>query len=222
MSPGKSEREKFPLTFLLEFSYDHNYQQFVKNNNQKQLDYANDALEPRFCPTDLKLISCFLKPKFNTRKKNSGKGWFYEKLDVYDYSPNDLTKEYESCDNKWYFLTLRERKHLSGNRSHRQTRNLDALDPIKPIGSRGQYKHKYKMADWVLCKIYKKEANINVADQVQNTRNQDEPSLSRRRLSVNKENNVHVGSSQTLPSTSINTSTHSETMQPMPMFCVSL
>ncbi|GKE73192.1 hypothetical protein Tco_1535233, partial [Tanacetum coccineum] len=70
---------------------DHNYQQIVKHNNQKQHDYANDTLEPRnrFCLTDLRLISCFLKPKFNTGKKNSGKGWFYEKLDVYDYSPND-------------------------------------------------------------------------------------------------------------------------------------
>ncbi|GJZ60057.1 hypothetical protein Tco_0615873 [Tanacetum coccineum] len=78
-----------------------------------------------------------------------------------------------------------------------------------------------KMADWVLYKIYKKEANINVADQNQNTRNQDEPSPSRRRLSVNQEHNVHVGSSQTLPSTSI-TSIHSNTMQPMPMFCSSI
>ncbi|GJY23685.1 NAC domain-containing protein [Tanacetum coccineum] len=244
---------------------DHNYQQIVKNNNQKLLDYANDALEPhnRFCPTDLVLISCFLKPKFKTGKKNSGKGWFYEKLNVYDYNPDDLTEEYESCDNKWYFLTLRERKHLSGKRSHRQTRNLGTWKatgkdttvcdhvtqrvlgrkrclvfhdknkcktpwlmheytfnyPIKPIGSRGQYKHKNEMDDWVLCKIYKKEANIHVADQLQNTRNQDEPSPSRRRLSVNLENNVHVGSSQTLPSTSVNTSTHSETKQPMPMFC---
>nr|GEW62960.1 hypothetical protein [Tanacetum cinerariifolium] len=75
------------------------------------------------------------------------------------------------------------------------------------------------MADWVLCKIYKKEVNIHMAHQLQNTRNQDEPSPSRIRLSVNLESNVHVGSSQTLPSTSINTSTHSETMQPMPMFC---
>lgn len=95
-----------------------------------------------------------------------------------------------------------------------------------------------QMANWVLCKIYKKEtnnqnANINMADQVQNMRNPDESSPTRRKQSVDQENNhsgtnvqteipvwfmltwkqwsdlnnAHVGSSQTLPSTSINTST---------------
>ncbi|PWA99510.1 NAC domain-containing protein [Artemisia annua] len=184
---------------------DHN-QQNLKNNNQKQHDNnaADDTLKPcnRFCPTDLGLIACFLKPKFKiTGKKNSGKGWFYKKVNVYDYSPDDLTEEYESCDNKWYFLKSRERKHLSGKRSHQQTRNIGTWkatrkdtsvcddvteqvlgrkrclvyldknkrktpwlmheytlnDPIIPFGSRGQYNNKNKMADWVLCKIYKKE-----------------------------------------------------------------
>ncbi|PWA50489.1 NAC domain-containing protein [Artemisia annua] len=187
-------------------------------------------------------FSCFLKPKFKiTGKKNSGKGWFYKKVNVYDYSPDDLTEEYESCDNKWYFLTSRERKHLSGKLSHQQTRNIGTWkatrkdtsvcddvtervlgrkrclvyldknkrktpwlmheytlnDPIIPFGSRGQYNHKNKMTDWVLCKIYKKETknqnvNINMADQVQNMRNTDEPSPTRRKQSVDQENN-HSG-----------------------------
>ncbi|PWA37407.1 NAC domain-containing protein [Artemisia annua] len=164
---------------------DHN-QQNLKNNNQKQHDNnaADDTLKPcnRFCPTDLGLIACFLKPKFKiTCKKNSGKGWFYKKVNVYDYSSDDLTgtwkatrKDTSVCDDVTERVLGRKRCLVYLDKNKRKTpwlmHEYTLNDPIIPFGCRGQYNHKNKMTDWVLCKIYKKETknqnvNINMADQ---------------------------------------------------------
>ena len=119
-----------------------------------------------------------------------------------------------------------------------------------------------QFSDWVLCKIYKvlkKNPSNNLADQ-EEALVEDEPSLRRRRLSMDQEsyqsngaehvhiqesnhqsgtdvqivapvqimltsnqqsdlNNVHVESSQTFPSKSINTSPNLISMQHMPMLC---
>ncbi|GKA30257.1 NAC domain-containing protein [Tanacetum coccineum] len=93
-------------------------------SNQEQHDYA-DSLEPgyRFCPTDVELIVYYLKPKIDTGIRHPNMRYY--EVNIYECGPDELTAkpEYRSCENKWYFLTPRERKHPNGNRPNRKTKN---------------------------------------------------------------------------------------------------
>nr|XP_043620379.1 NAC transcription factor 29-like [Erigeron canadensis] len=93
-------------------------QQFVDNYH----DYE-DGLAPgyRFCPTDAELIVCYLKAKI---EKDAYPPCRIHEVNIYNHSPDDLAREYRSCDNKWYFLTPRERQCPKGSRPNRKVGNF--------------------------------------------------------------------------------------------------
>ncbi|KAI3800356.1 hypothetical protein L1987_28446 [Smallanthus sonchifolius] len=86
------------------------------------LDYV-DTLEPgyRFCPTDLELIVYYLKRKIELGEHPKGR--LYD-VNVYDHHPIQLTGCYPSCDDKWYFFTMREPKYAKGTRVNRRTKDF--------------------------------------------------------------------------------------------------
>nr|XP_043630141.1 NAC domain-containing protein 2-like [Erigeron canadensis] len=94
-------------------------QQFVNKNYH---DYE-DGLAPgyRFCPTDAELIVCYLKAKI---EKDVYPPCRIHEVNIYNYNPDDLANEYRSCDNKWYFLTPRERQCPKGSRPNRKVGNF--------------------------------------------------------------------------------------------------
>ncbi|PWA86032.1 NAC domain-containing protein [Artemisia annua] len=151
-------------------------------NNQEQHDYA-DSLEPgyRFCPTDVELIVNYLKPKIDTGRRHPN--CRYYEVNIYDYDPDELTAkpEYRSCENKWYFLTSRERKHPNGTRSNRKTKSGSTWkasgkgkpqydDMNRVVGSKKCLFHldeKGNKTDWLMHEYTTDNPNIPIGSQEQ-------------------------------------------------------
>ncbi|KAM0042895.1 putative transcription factor NAM family [Helianthus debilis subsp. tardiflorus] len=97
-------------------------QQIVPYVQQELRDY-DDALEPgyRFCPTDSELITYYLKRKIELGEQPRCR--IYD-VHVYSHRPNELTERYRLCEGIWYFCTMRERKHQTGTRVNRRTKDF--------------------------------------------------------------------------------------------------
>ncbi|KAK9064230.1 hypothetical protein SSX86_015610 [Deinandra increscens subsp. villosa] len=85
-------------------------------------DYLDNLLPGyRFCPTDQELILYYLKRQIETGERPASR---IHEVNLYNYSPEQLTTEYRPCDDKWYFLTSRERKYQKGDVPNRRTRDF--------------------------------------------------------------------------------------------------
>ncbi|CAI9292689.1 unnamed protein product [Lactuca saligna] len=81
------------------------------------LDFADQLPSYyRFCPTDSELIIDCLNAKLESREPPKCR---LHEVNVYNHTPEQLTEQYRSHENKWYFLTSRDRKYLKGNRPDR-------------------------------------------------------------------------------------------------------
>ncbi|KAI3741113.1 hypothetical protein L1987_58780 [Smallanthus sonchifolius] len=104
-------------------------QQIVPYTHQLLPDYV-DTLEPGYCfrPTDSELIVYYLKRKIELGEQPKGR--LYE-VNVYDHHPKQLTGCYASCDDIWYFFTMREAKYTKGTRVNRRTKNFGFWRSVK-------------------------------------------------------------------------------------------
>ncbi|PWA51302.1 NAC domain-containing protein [Artemisia annua] len=86
-------------------------------------DYA-DSLKPGycFCPTDSEIIVYYLQPKIETGEQHP-KCWYYTD-DFYGDTLDNLAANHRHCENKWYFLTPRDRKYPNGTRPNRRIKNF--------------------------------------------------------------------------------------------------
>ncbi|KAK1422651.1 hypothetical protein QVD17_17937 [Tagetes erecta] len=100
--------------------------QIVPYTRQVEPDYLDNLLPGyRFCPTDSELILHYLKRKIETGEHRGCR--IYE-VNLYDYTPEQLTNQYRACDNKWYFLTPVSRKYVNGFVANRKiTGDTEAL-----------------------------------------------------------------------------------------------
>ncbi|KAI3715832.1 hypothetical protein L6452_22820 [Arctium lappa] len=99
--------------------------QYMVPYNSNQLaegDYA-DKLHPgyKFLPSDSDLIVHYLKPKIETGTHPPCR---LHEVNLYDHHPQQLAETYRGSENKWYFLTSRERKYPRGSRPNRSTKEF--------------------------------------------------------------------------------------------------
>nr|GEY66653.1 NAC domain-containing protein [Tanacetum cinerariifolium] len=129
-------------------------------------DYT-DSLKPgyRFCPTDSEMIVYYLQPKIKTGEQHPRCQYYI--ANFYGDTLDNLAANHRHFENKWYFLTPRDRKYPNGNRPNKRIKNFGFQNATND-----------KLIDWVLAKIYKKEGNpndnSNGAYQVENMMNLEE------------------------------------------------
>ncbi|KAL7591508.1 hypothetical protein Lser_V15G32240 [Lactuca serriola] len=84
---------------------------------QVALDFADQLPSGyRFCPTDSELIVDCLNAKIESREPPKCR---LHEVNIYNHRPEELAEQYRSHENKWYFLTSRDRKYPKGNRPDR-------------------------------------------------------------------------------------------------------
>ncbi|XP_076910401.1 NAC transcription factor ONAC010-like [Bidens hawaiensis] len=150
-------------------------QQIIRSSSQEdQPDYA-DSLEPgyRFCPTDSELIVHCLKKKIETG--NHPKCRLHE-VNLYDHHPQELSELYLSHENKWYFLTSRDRKYPKGDLPNRKTKNFGswkasqryttvynkAREAVGSKRSLAYYDDKGKKTSWLMHEYITNDPNLPI------------------------------------------------------------
>nr|GEX43579.1 NAC domain-containing protein [Tanacetum cinerariifolium] len=100
-----------------EDNFSYNYEEVL------ELDYA-DSLNPgyRFSPTDSEIIVYYLQRKIETGEQHPKCRYYI--ADFYGDTPDILAANHRHCENKWYFLTSRDRKYPNGNRPNRRIKNF--------------------------------------------------------------------------------------------------
>ncbi|CAH1422047.1 unnamed protein product [Lactuca virosa] len=84
---------------------------------QVAMDFADQLPSYyRFCPTDSELIVDCLNAKIESREPAKCR---LHEVNIYNHMPEELAETYRSHENKWYFLTSRDRKYPRGNRPNR-------------------------------------------------------------------------------------------------------
>ncbi|CAH1448449.1 unnamed protein product [Lactuca virosa] len=84
---------------------------------QVALDFADQLPSGyRFCPTDSELIVDCLNAKIESREPPKCR---LHEVNIYNHRPEELAEHHRSHENKWYFLTSRDRKYPKGNRPDR-------------------------------------------------------------------------------------------------------
>ncbi|CAH1422046.1 unnamed protein product [Lactuca virosa] len=90
---------------------------YCNRGKQVAMDFADQLPSYyRFCPTDSELIVDCLNAKIESREPPKCR---LHEVNIYNHMPEELAETYRSHENKWYFLTSRDRKYPRGNRPNR-------------------------------------------------------------------------------------------------------
>ncbi|KAJ9553037.1 hypothetical protein OSB04_017082 [Centaurea solstitialis] len=96
---------------------------YASSSNQPESDYE-DSLFPgyKFLPSDSELIVHYLKPKIATGTHPPCR---LHEVYLYDHHPQQLSETYRAAsENKWYFLTPRERRYPKGSLPKRSSKKF--------------------------------------------------------------------------------------------------
>ncbi|CAI9292714.1 unnamed protein product [Lactuca saligna] len=118
---------------------------------QVTLDFADQLPSGyRFCPTDSELIVDYLNAKIESREPPKCR---LHEVNIYNHRPEELAEHYRSHENKWYFLTSRDRKYPKGNRPDRAVlgklgtwKTTQKHKPVYDATSRQMVGHKGSLA----------------------------------------------------------------------------
>ncbi|GJT39041.1 NAC domain-containing protein [Tanacetum coccineum] len=167
---------------LLEHLLDDDYADSLKP------DYA-DSLKPgyRFCPTDSKMIVYYLQPKIETGEQHPK--CRYHIANFCGDTPDNLAANHRHCENKWYFLTSRDRKYPNGNRPNRRiknfgfwkatTKNKVICDDVtgEIVGSRrslAYYENYSRKTPWLMHEYINNNPNILIGSRADQMMKKDE------------------------------------------------
>ncbi|KAF2300267.1 hypothetical protein GH714_011240 [Hevea brasiliensis] len=167
----------------------------INDNNRKNfidIDYFN-SFPPgyRFRPLDGELVVHYLRNKIANQPLPPNK---IMEVKLYEYNPEKLAVEYWQCGEKeWYFFTPRDKKYPNGSRPKRDAgggywKATGADKAVKYKGAVVGYRkalvfymgkppngtktnwimHEYRLDNWVLCRIYKRDAKDNLRSRLSN------------------------------------------------------
>ncbi|KAK4483422.1 hypothetical protein RD792_010609 [Penstemon davidsonii] len=183
MDPYMQQRNHNTQNNPMDYQQFHNH--YGNANSRVKIVYVEDFPSGyRFQPTDDELIVYYLKKKIKNEPIPYSK---IHEADIYKHNPQELSETFSHPgEKKWYFFTPRERKYLNGSRPNRAAgsgywkatgadkaihhngelvglkKSLVFYEGRPPKGKKTNWlMQEYKLDEWVLCRIYKRDGKKN-------------------------------------------------------------